>query len=73
MRYLWLGVLMAALAACASMAERTGKYDEADIARCTELGFTPGTDAFGECRLKLVEIRQAKRNAILGGAIASME
>jgi hypothetical protein len=37
--------------------ERQAAQRAADDAKCRELGFKPGTDAFGNCRLKLEQIR----------------
>lgn len=56
-----------ALAACAAAlvlagcgptrAERIAAQNAADHAHCLELGFEEGTVAYGNCRLKLREIR----------------
>ncbi len=35
----------------------------ADEVKCRELGFKPGTDGYGNCRLKLDEIRAIKNAA----------
>jgi len=52
------------LAACANDASRqaeAAKIDAQDDANCRELGFEPGTEAYGNCRLKLKEIRAQER------------
>ena len=54
-----------ALAACASpqeQAARAAAQTEADAAECERLGFTPGTEAFASCQLKLKEIRAQEAN-----------
>jgi hypothetical protein len=35
----------------------------ADEAKCRDLGFKPGTDAFSNCRLQLEQIRAIKQTA----------
>ena len=50
-----LGVL--ALGACVDPAARQAQLDSEDNQSCLELGFKPGTDAYGNCRLQLREIR----------------
>lgn len=48
------------LAACTTPEERAirlAEQEAADQAQCQRLGFKPGTEAFGNCMLKLVEIR----------------
>tara|TARA_R110002110_G_scaffold322598_1_gene535021 strand:- start:1400 stop:1675 length:276 start_codon:yes stop_codon:yes gene_type:complete len=59
---LGLGALML-LAACASdpNAEQA-RLDTIDHQNCTDLGFKTGTEPYGNCRLKLKEIR-AQQNA----------
>ncbi len=54
---LGLGALML-LAACASdpNAEQA-RLDAIDHQNCTDLGFKQGTEPYGNCRLKLKEIR----------------
>lgn len=65
-------ILLAALTACTSPEERAARAQAqlaADKAECTELGFTEITEPFGNCLLKLREIRaleadtQARRQA----------
>lgn len=47
-----------ALSACGpTRAERIAAQSAADHAHCLELGFEEGTEAYGNCRLKLREIR----------------
>jgi len=48
------------LAGCASEAERQAAEQAqlaADQQECANLGFEPGTEAFGDCLLKLRELR----------------
>ena len=55
-----------ALAACTTPEERAARARaqlEADRAECAVLGFTPDTQAFAECLLRLREIRAAEANA----------
>ena len=59
-----LGALML-LAACASdPAAEQARLDTIDHQNCTDLGFKTGTEPYGNCRLKLKEIRatQAAEN-----------
>lgn len=59
-------VLLLGLAACTSDADRAAeqaRLDDIDHHKCMELGFEPGTENYGNCRLKLKEIR-AKEEAI---------
>ena len=61
-----VAVLLLGLAACTSDADRAAeqaRLDDIDHHDCMELGFEPGTDEYGNCRLKLKEIR-AKEEAI---------
>lgn len=37
----------------------------ADTAKCVELGFKPGTEAYGNCRLQLEQIRASKRVVVV--------
>lgn len=53
------------LAACSTpeqQAARAAQQESADSAECTRLGFTPQTDAFANCLLKLREIRTQEKN-----------
>lgn len=53
------------LAACSTpeqQAARVAHQGAADSAECTRLGFTPKTDAFANCLLKLREIRAQEKN-----------
>lgn len=58
--------LLLLLAACASpeqvAAERAARA-AADDQECRELGFRPGTEAYGDCRLRLREIRAQQEHA----------
>lgn len=63
------GVLLAlglSLSACAGdPAVEQARIDAIDNQNCIDLGFKPGTEAYGNCRLKLKEIRaqQDAKNA----------
>lgn len=51
------------LAACAGdPAAEQARLDAADHQNCLDLGFQPDTEAYGNCRLKLKEIR-AQQNS----------
>lgn len=56
-----IGALLAlgmGLSACASdRAAEQARIDAIDNQNCIDLGFKPGTEAYGNCRLKLKEIR----------------
>ncbi len=55
-----LGVLVGLgfmLAACADPAAEQARRDAVDNQDCLDLGFKPGSEAYGNCRLKLKEIR----------------
>ena len=60
-RSLWMGLLLGmgmSLTACASdPAAEQARIDAIDNQNCIDLGFKPGTEAYGNCRLKLKEIR----------------
>ncbi len=59
-----IGLLL--LAACATPEQREAAriaQEIEDIKECQKLGFKQGTDAFADCRLRLVEMRQAAYNA----------
>ncbi len=43
--------------ACADPAAEKARLDAVDNQNCIDLGFKPGTEAYGNCRLKLKEIR----------------
>ncbi|MBX3447735.1 MAG: hypothetical protein KF765_13355 [Parvibaculaceae bacterium] len=45
------------LAACSDPAAEQARLDAIDHQNCTELGFQPNTEAYGNCRLKMKEIR----------------
>lgn len=72
-RTIWIGALVAlglSLAACASdKAAEQARIDNIDNQNCIDLGFTPGTETYGNCRLKLKEIRaqQAANDANASG------
>lgn len=59
-----LGLLTPLLAGCANQSSRdaeNAKIAAEDDENCRELGFEPGTEAYGNCRLKLKEIRAQER------------
>lgn len=60
-RTIWISTLAAlglSLAACASdRAAEQARIDSIDNQNCIDLGFKPNTEAYGNCRLKLKEIR----------------
>ena len=56
-----LTALAALLTACASPAEIAARDD----ATCKGYGFTPGTPAFADCRLRLDEMRNLRRAALI--------
>ncbi|MEP0068074.1 hypothetical protein [Pyruvatibacter sp.] len=57
-----------ALSACAGdRSERIAAQNEIDHQNCLELGFEEGTEAYGNCRLKLREIRAAESQRDSGG------
>jgi hypothetical protein len=59
-RALCLGILIGlglGLTACADPAAEQARLDAIDNQNCVDLGFKPGTEAYGNCRLKLKEIR----------------
>lgn len=59
-KWLALGIAIAAplaLSACADPAAEKARLDAADHQNCVELGFEPNTEAYGNCRLKMKEIR----------------
>jgi hypothetical protein len=55
-------MLPLAITACADPAAEQARLDAEDHKNCVELGFEPNTEAYGNCRLKMKEIR-AKENA----------
>jgi len=56
------------LAACAGdRSSEIAAQNEIDHRNCLELGFEEGTEAYGNCRLKLREIRAAESSRDSGG------
>lgn len=58
-RLAW-GMLLAlplALGACSDPAAEQARLDAVDHQNCVDLGFKQGTEAYGNCRLKMKEIR----------------
>lgn len=65
-RALCVGVLLGlgfGLTACADPAAEQARRDAVDNQDCLDLGFKPGTEAYGNCRLKLKEIRAKREGA----------
>lgn len=59
-RTLWIGGALGLgllLSACADPVAEQARLDAADHQNCLDLGFKPGTEAYGNCRLKMREIR----------------
>jgi hypothetical protein len=54
-------MICALLAGCASHAEN-------DEAKCRSMGFKPGTQSYGHCRLQL-ENNRAQARAVIGGVL----
>jgi len=55
-----LVLLAATLSACVTAEQRMAQQrqlDAYDDAQCQQLGFRPGSEAYGNCRLKMREIR----------------
>ena len=58
------------LAACAGdRSEEVARQNAADHQACLDLGFTEGTEDYGNCRLKLREIRAMERNSRSSGNV----
>lgn len=58
------------LAACAGDRKaEIAAQNQADHQNCLELGFEEGTEAYGNCRLKLREIRAAERSRHSGSNV----
>jgi hypothetical protein len=51
------GIIGLLAAACADPAAEQARLDAVDNQNCIDLGFKPGTEPYGNCRLKLKEIR----------------
>lgn len=63
-RLLAMSLIGAALVACTSAEDRAREQaliDRTDHQHCLDLGFEPGTEPYGNCRLKLKEIRTSER------------
>lgn len=59
MKYLALALLAGLVAGCAN----TQELAQRDHKECASLGFTPGTDAFGNCQLQVRSIRAQEAGA----------
>jgi len=55
------GLLLTACASPADRAREKALLDRADHHHCLDLGFEEETEAYGNCRLKLKEIRAAQK------------
>lgn len=62
MRYVLLTTVLA-LAGCISAEEQAARIDAADHAYCERLGFKPGSEAFGGCRLQVMQLRAQQSTA----------
>lgn len=71
-RFLWLACALAlCTTGCTSEAQRKAAaeaQEQRDKAECTRLGFKEDTENFGNCILKLREIRAEERAAIRSSA-----
>ncbi len=58
--------LLACLALCLAVSACVSgqDMDAADHQECINLGFVPGTEGYGNCRLKLREIRAIERQTM---------
>lgn len=59
-KWMILGAVLAlplALAACGDPAAEQARLDAIDHKNCVDLGFEPNSEAYGNCRLKMKEIR----------------
>jgi len=59
--FILTGLLLAACASPADRAREQALLDRTDLHHCLDLGFEEGTEAYGNCRLKLKEIRAAQK------------
>jgi len=62
--YFALFIVLLGMAGCVSPEERAAaeqRQEQADRAECRRLGFKDGTEGFGNCLLKLREIRAEQR------------
>lgn len=58
------------LAACAGdRSEQIARQNAADHQACLDLGFTEGTEEYGNCRLKLREIRAMEQGTRSGSNV----
>jgi len=58
------------LAACAGdRSEQVARQNAADHQACLDLGFTEGTEEYGNCRLKLREIRAMEQGTRSGSNV----
>jgi len=72
MRTIIMTCLVIAISGCASdkrwLPPGGGLYgrstEQVDDTKCRELGFKPGSEAYGNCRLKLEEVRAIKQAAV---------
>lgn len=63
MRIMFTFLVLLALSACQSPAEKQAEQDKAEVSECTRLGFKPETDAFADCRLQLRTVAAQQMNA----------
>lgn len=57
------GLLLTACASPADRAREQAQLDRTDHHHCVDLGFEEGTEAYGNCRLKLKEIRATQEES----------
>lgn len=56
-------LVLAVLAGCSTPEERAAGRLRFDTEKCTGYGFTPGTDGFAQCRMRM---EQARWDAVIG-------
>ena len=60
-----LSVAAIALSGCTSAAERAAAVDAQEDMQCRSFGFKPGTESYGNCRLKLTNMRRQEEAAMM--------
>lgn len=64
--------VLCTLSGCAAQqAQREARFAARDDARCQSFGFTQGTDAYANCRMKLWADRKAAQQAAFAAAAQS--
>src|SRR6185312_3457938 len=75
MRVLIVLCAVLALTGCATTSMSPEQVAAADDTTCQGYGFTPGTDAFAQCRLQIAEQHHAdnvRRRQAIGAALSDM-